>query len=89
MVQEWLAAHGVQVIRHPPYSPDLAPADFFLFGRVKEKLTGLTLDQNTIKKTWEGVTRSIASDEFATAFRRWYERCQKCVEIGGDYVEKN
>jgi histone-lysine N-methyltransferase SETMAR len=51
VVQEWLAAHGVQVIRHPPYSPDLAPADFFLFRGVKEKLTGLTLDQNTIKKT--------------------------------------
>jgi histone-lysine N-methyltransferase SETMAR len=89
VVQEWLAAHGVQVIRHPPYSPDLALADFFLFRRVKEKLTGLTLDQNTIKKTWAGVTRSIAPEEFAIAFRRWYERCEKCVEIGGDYVEKS
>jgi histone-lysine N-methyltransferase SETMAR len=29
VVQEWLAAHGVQVIRHLPYSPDLALADFF------------------------------------------------------------
>jgi hypothetical protein len=56
---------------------------------VKEKLTSLTLDHNTIKKTWEGVTRSIAPDEFAIAFWRWYERCQKCVEIGGDYVEKS
>ncbi len=82
-------ASGVQVIRHPPYSPDLAPADFFLFRRVKKKLTGLTLDQNTIKKTWEGVTRSIAPEEFATAFRRWYEHCQKCIEIGGDYVEQS
>jgi hypothetical protein len=67
VVQEWLAAHNVQVIRHPPYSPDLAPADFFLFWRVKEQLVGLTLDQNTIKKTWEGVTRAIAPEEFATA----------------------
>jgi hypothetical protein len=25
---------------HPPYSPDLAPSDFFLFGYVKEKLMG-------------------------------------------------
>jgi histone-lysine N-methyltransferase SETMAR len=67
VVQEWLAAHNVQVIRHPPYSPDLAPADFFLFWRVKEQLVGLTLDQNMIKKTWEGVTRAIAPEEFATA----------------------
>jgi hypothetical protein len=25
---------------HPPYSADLAPSDFFLFGYVKEKLIG-------------------------------------------------
>jgi hypothetical protein len=25
---------------HPPYSPDLAPSDFFLFGYVKRKLRG-------------------------------------------------
>jgi hypothetical protein len=25
---------------YPPYSPDLAPSDFFLFGYVKRKLTG-------------------------------------------------
>jgi hypothetical protein len=56
---------------------------------VKEQLTGLTLDQNTIKKTWEGVTRAIAPEEFDTAFRRCYERCQKCIEIGGDYGEKS
>lgn len=28
---------------HPPYSPDLAPSDFYLFGRVKNALEGLEL----------------------------------------------
>jgi hypothetical protein len=32
VVQEWLAAHKVQVIRHLPYSPDFAPATFFCPG---------------------------------------------------------
>jgi histone-lysine N-methyltransferase SETMAR len=31
-VKEWMATKGIQVLEHPPYSPDLAPADFFLFG---------------------------------------------------------
>jgi histone-lysine N-methyltransferase SETMAR len=88
IVQDWLVAHDVQVLRHPPYSPDLAPADFFLFRRVKEELAGITLDHSSLKKEWEGVTRSISAEEFATAFRRWYERCQKCIDIGGGYVEK-
>jgi hypothetical protein len=28
----------------PPYSPDLAIADFYLFGRSKQQLSGRTLD---------------------------------------------
>jgi histone-lysine N-methyltransferase SETMAR len=88
VVQEWFAAHNIQRLEHLPYSPDLAPADFFLFRRVKEELAGQSLDEGTLKTTWEQVVRSIAAEEFATAFRRWYERCQKCIEIGGGYVEK-
>jgi hypothetical protein len=33
--------------------------------------------------------RNIAEDEFAFAFRRWFERCEKCIRIRGDYVEKS
>jgi len=32
------------VIRHPPYSPDLAPCDFFLFPKMKLKLKGRRFD---------------------------------------------
>jgi len=28
------------VVPHPPYSPDLAPSDFFLFPKMKIKLKG-------------------------------------------------
>jgi hypothetical protein len=30
--------NGLRLAPHPPYSPDLAPFDFFLFGDVKERL---------------------------------------------------
>jgi hypothetical protein len=68
---------------------DLAPADFFLFPKVKEALAGQSLVQESLKQTWEVVTRAITAEEFATAFRQWYERSQKCVRIHGDYVEKS
>jgi histone-lysine N-methyltransferase SETMAR len=29
---------------HPPYSPDLAPSDFYLFGDVKRCLSGLSFE---------------------------------------------
>jgi histone-lysine N-methyltransferase SETMAR len=88
VIQQWFAAHSIQQLEHPPYSPDLAPVDFFLFKRVKEELAGCSLDEGTLKATWEGVTRSIAADEFATAFCWWYKRCEKCVRIGCGHVEK-
>jgi hypothetical protein len=43
-VKIFLAKHGVVEIGHPPYSPDLAPVDLFLFPTVKmpskEKVSG-------------------------------------------------
>jgi histone-lysine N-methyltransferase SETMAR len=38
----------------PPNSPELAPADFFLFRKVKEELAGLHLTQESLKIAWEG-----------------------------------
>ncbi len=88
LVSDWFNAHGVQRLEHPPYSPDLAPADFFLFRKVKEGLGGKSLDQDTIKNAWEGVTRSITAVDFAAAFRSWLEHCKKCIRLGGEFVEK-
>jgi hypothetical protein len=67
--------------------PDLALADFFFLPRVKAELAGLTLTKESFKNTWEGVVRSIAKEVFAT-FRRWKERCENCIWVGGKYVEK-
>jgi hypothetical protein len=38
LVSDWIDAHGVQQLEHPPYSPDLELADFLLFRKVKEGL---------------------------------------------------
>jgi hypothetical protein len=76
------------MLQHPPYSPDLAQADFFLFPKVKEALAGQSLDRQSLKRKWEGVTRSIAAEDFATVFGQWYEQCEKCNRIEGDYIKK-
>jgi hypothetical protein len=60
-----------------------------LFRKVKEGLGGQSLDQDTIKNAWEGVTRSITAVDFAAAFRSWLERCKKCVRLGGEFVKKS
>ena len=34
LIRSYLAKHQTSVVHHPPYSPDLAPADFFLFPKL-------------------------------------------------------
>jgi histone-lysine N-methyltransferase SETMAR len=88
-VQQFLAKKNIQVLPHPPYSPDLAPADYFLFPTLKRELAGLTMSLDEFKQKWEGVIRTLTKDDFARAFERWLHRCEKCVRIGGGYVEKS
>ena len=39
-VKKFLANRNVVVLRHPTYSPDLAPADYFVFPKLKFSLKG-------------------------------------------------
>jgi histone-lysine N-methyltransferase SETMAR len=87
-VTDWLAARRVKMIEHPSYSQDLAPADFFLFPKVKKELAGLTLTRESFKKDWEGAVRTLSAADFAETFRQWFRCCKKCVDIGSGYVEK-
>jgi hypothetical protein len=54
-----------------------------LFWRVKEELAGLSLDEDSLKKTWLGVIQTITANQFATDFRQWFERCKKYIRIEG------
>jgi hypothetical protein len=39
-MQQFLAKKSIPVINQPPYSPDLAPSDFWLFPALKMGLNG-------------------------------------------------
>ena len=40
LVTDYLTQMGIKTVPHPPYSPDLAPCDFWLFPKLKENLRG-------------------------------------------------
>ncbi|QQP54505.1 Uncharacterized protein FKW44_007355 [Caligus rogercresseyi] len=50
--KEFLAKKGIKVIDHPPYSPDLAPADFFYFPVMKK---GVEIVDKSVQKEWTRV----------------------------------
>jgi hypothetical protein len=56
---------------------------------VKRELAGLILTKESFKKEWDGAAKTLKAADFTTAFRRWMERCEKCIAIAGSYVEKS
>ncbi|GBM57467.1 Putative uncharacterized protein FLJ37770 [Araneus ventricosus] len=86
-VRQFLATRKVTVLEHPPYSPDLASADF-LFPRLKGVLKGLRFsDIAQIQQRVTTVLRAIPKEAFADSFQQLYNRCQKCIVANGDYFE--
>ncbi|QQP37252.1 Mariner Mos1 transposase, partial [Caligus rogercresseyi] len=67
--KEFLAKKGIKVIDHPPYSPDLVPADFFYFPVMKKMLEGVEIVDKSVQKEWTRVGRAIPEDRFREAFR--------------------
>jgi hypothetical protein len=53
--------------------------DFFLFLRVKEELTDLSLGKDNLKETLVGVIRTFTSEKFPMANRRCFECWEKCI----------
>ena len=48
-VKKLLTKKGITLIQHPPYSPDLAPCDFWLFNKLKTSL-GSFSDARSLKE---------------------------------------
>jgi hypothetical protein len=63
--------------------------DFFLFWRVKEELTDLSLGKDSLKETLVGVISTFTSEKFATATRRYFECREKCIRIDIGYKRKS
>ena len=58
---------GIKTVRHPPYSPDFAPCDFWLF----PKLTGCHYEM--IDATKEAVTKvidTLIQEDFYGTFQK-------------------
>ena len=78
---------SIKTIPHPPYSPDLAPCDFWLFPELKEKLRGCRYE--TIEEMKETVTKvidTLTQEDFHETFQKMLEQ-YKCIAAGGDYLE--
>ena len=79
---------GIKTVRHPPYSPDPAPCDFWLFPKLKEKLRGCRYE--TIEEMKEAVMKvidTLTQEDFHGAFQKLLEQYNKCIAARGDYFK--
>jgi transposase len=63
-VKQFLANKNITVLEHPPYSPDLAPCNFYLFPKIKSVLKGthFVSIQNVKEKQVE-ILNSLTEDD--------------------------
>ena len=75
---------GIETVPHPPYSPDLAPCDFWLF----PKLGGCRYETiEEMKEALAKVIDTLTQEDFHGAFQKLLERYSKCIAARGDYFE--
>jgi transposase len=88
IVKQFLAKRNATVLDHPPYSPNLAPADYFLFQKVKSHLKGRLFDSiSGIQKAVTSTLNTIANNDFYKGIQKLYDRASQCVQLEGRYVE--
>lgn len=88
LVGQYLAKHQLPVLPQPPYSPDLAPADFYLFPRLKDQLKGRRFESaEEVEAATKDAMRGVSKNGFQECFQQWYGRWQKCVVAEGHYFE--
>ena len=88
LITDYLTKMGIKTVPHCPYSSDLAPCDFCLFPKLKEKLRGCHYE--TIEEMKESVIKvidTLTQEDFHGAFQKLLERYNKCIAAGGDYFE--
>ncbi|PNF42337.1 hypothetical protein B7P43_G03673, partial [Cryptotermes secundus] len=88
LIQGFLAKHGIPLVRQAPYSPDMAPCDFWLFQRLKTPLKGSRFDsREDIIQNATAQLHDIPKEAFQNCFQYWKDHWAKCVESQGAYFE--
>ena len=76
---------GIKTVPQPPYSPDLAPCNFWVF----PKLRGCRYE--TIEEIKKGsvtkVIDALTQEDLHGAFEKLLERYNKWIAAGGGYFE--
>jgi histone-lysine N-methyltransferase SETMAR len=89
LAMEKLGDLHYELLEHPPYSPDLAPSDFYCFPKLKLFLNGQRFSSNqeanaAVEWYFADLTKNHYRDGIMALEHHW----NKCISLKGDCVEK-
>ena len=88
IINEFKAKHSIITVDHPPYSPDLAPCDFFLFPKLKLPLRGTRFESiDDIKENATRELKAIPAAAYGRCMEDWIRRYHSCIANNGEYFE--
>jgi hypothetical protein len=74
MSMDYIGLNRMKQAPHPPYSPDLAPSDFALFGYVKGKLMGYRAETpSELLVRIRVILAEIPRETLSTVFLEWMD----------------
>jgi histone-lysine N-methyltransferase SETMAR len=87
-VKTYLQTLKWEVLPHPPYSPDIAPSDYYLFRSMAHGLAGQHFRSLDEVKIWlDAWIGSKSAEFFRDGIRELPERWEKVVASDGQYFE--
>jgi len=88
LVTEFLVKNHVIPLHHSPYSPDLAPCDFYLFPKLHLAMKGKWhASIEAIEKATTDVLKTIPIKDMEKSFDNLLERANLCIDAEGVYID--
>ncbi|CAH1990685.1 unnamed protein product [Acanthoscelides obtectus] len=80
---------NVELLDHPPYSPDLSPNDLVTFPKIKNRLRGQRFPSpEEAVNAFKNAVLDLPANEWNKCFENWFECMQMCIDLRGEYFEK-
>ena len=90
LVTDFFIKNHILTLNHSPYSPDLAPCDFYLFGKLHLAMKGKRYkDVEHIQTATTSILKMIPANDLKKSFDMLFERAKPCIDSEGDYFEAN
>ena len=88
LTMDYLTKNRIVTIKHSSYSPDMAPCDFYLFGKLHLAMKGKRYaDVDAIQKASTVILNAIQKDVLKKSFDNHLDRANRCIQREGDYFE--